>query len=329
MSLISGDRKIARVQSEVTYGVDPIAPGPPTVFQAFRAIDIVPQQIMIESPRATFSASGERHCVINSHNDLTWEMPMSGRLVGAGTPPAWDAWIMASGFRKTVVAATSVAYRPNTVGDMADTPSATCWIYALSLENNQAYLQRASGYRGNLSINMTIGEEAVISGSGIAIYSPRPVSTITKPSAPSSYEGAICALVTNLVVTIGAVSYPVESIEISSGWTVTEIRTGSATAGTLTRALLTRGMSGGRMSGSLKLVDGLTALQACITAMQSGATLALSATLTDGVRTTTITAPALQFGAISSSAEGVVKHDVPFFLTRGTVGDDEIVITLT
>ena len=96
MSLISADRKIASVKSEVTYGLDSINPGPPAAYQAFRLIDIVPQQGVIESPRATFSASGERHCIVSSHNDVSWEMPFSGRLGAAGTAPAWDALMLAS-----------------------------------------------------------------------------------------------------------------------------------------------------------------------------------------------------------------------------------------
>lgn len=329
MSLISADRKIASVRSDVTYGTDPFGAGPPAAWQAFRTIDITPQQVISEAPRATFSASGERHCIIRSHNDVAWEMPFSGRLGAAGTTPAWDALMMAAGFKKTVTASVSVAYRPNTQNDMVDTPSATFWLYMLQLEANQAYLQKAIGYRGNVSINLTIGEEAVISGSGIALYSARATAPIARPTAPTAYEGALCSIVTNLVLTIGAVTYPVESLVINSGWALTEIRTGTAAAGTLSKVLLTRPAAGGRMTGSLRLVDGLAAYQDAITLSQSGATATLSATITDGTRTTTITAPALQFGLIGPAAEGVMKYDAPFFLTRGTSGDDEIVITLT
>lgn len=328
MSLISADRNIASVKSEVTYGLDSINPGPPAAYQAFRSIDILPQQVIVESPRATFSASGERHCILSSHNDVSWEMPFSGRLGAAGTAPAWDALMLASGFKKTVVAVTSVSYRPNTVNDMTDTPSASIWKYMLQLQGANAYLQKALGYRGNVNINLTIGEEAVISGSGMALYNARPVATVAKPTAPTSYEGALCSVVSNLVLTIGAVSYPVESLELASNWTLTEVRTGSA-SGTLAQVLLTRPSSGGRLGGSLRLVDGLTAYADAIGKSQTGATATLSATITDGTRTTTITAPALQFGLPSASAEGVMKYELPFYLTRGTSGDDELVIALT
>lgn len=329
MSLISADRKIASVKSEVTYATDSIDPGPPSAYQAFRAIDVIPQVTILENPRATFSASGEAHCLVRSHNDVSWEMPFSGRLGAAGTAPAWDAFMLASGFKKTVVAATSVTYKPNTVNDMTDTPSASLWLYMMQLESTNCYLQKALGYRGNFNINLTIGEEAVISGSGLALYSPVPTSVIAKPSAPSSYEGALCSVVTNLVLDIGGTNYPVESAEFGSNWTLTEIRNGTASAGTLSQVLLTRPMSGSRMGGSIRLVDGLAALQDCIGKFQTGAQATLSATVSDGTRTTVITAPALQFGQPSASAEGVLKYDVPFFLNRGTSGDDELVITLT
>lgn len=329
MSLISADRKIASVKSEADYGVDIFGAGPPTAWQAFRAIDIIPQQNIIESPRATMSASGEKHCLVKSHNDVSWEMPFSGRLGAAGTAPAWDALMMASGFKKTTSGGVSVAYAPQTVNDMTNTPSATIWLYMMQLEGAQAYLQKAAGYRGNVNVNLTIGEEAVISGSGLALYSPRPTATVAKPTAPTAYEGALCSIVTNLVLAVGAVTYPVESVTIASGWALTEVRTGTASAGTLSKVLLGRPMAGGRLAGSLRLVDGLAAYQDAVTLFQSGATATLSATITDGTRTTTITAPALQFGQIGAAAEGIVKYDCPFYLTRGSSGDDELLITLT
>ena len=162
-----------------------------------------------------------------------------------------------------------------------------------------------------------------------AAANARATAPIARPTAPTTYEGALCSIVTNLVLTIGAVTYPVESLASNSGWALTEIRTGTAAAGTLSKVLLSRPASGGRMTGSLRLVDGLAAYQDAITLSQGAGGATLSATITDGTRTTTITAPALQFGNIGPAAEGVMKFDCPFYLNRGTSGDDELVVTLT
>lgn len=329
MTQISADRSLASAKSEVTYGLDAISPGPPAAYQAFRSLVINPVRNQIESPRLTWTASGEKSCGINSHNDVTWEMPMTGKVGAAGTAPAWDMFMMASGFKKTTVAATSVAYKPNTQVDQTDTPSATIWQYLRMLEVNSAYLLKARGYRGNLTMRLTVGEEAVISGAGLALYEPWPTSVIAAPTAPSTYEGATCMVVQHLAITIGGVVYPVESIEFSTNWQLTEDRTGETGKGTLKQVLLTRPTSGSRMGGSLKLVDGTTALQPLLIAWQAGTPLALSGVLTNGTDTTTIAAPALQFGQPAPAAEGIQKFDVPFFLNRGTTGDDELVVTCT
>lgn len=330
MAQISADRMIASVDSETTYGTDAISPGPPSDWQAFRAVSIVPTVTSIESPRATFSASGEKHCQLKSHNAVTWEMPFAGKTGAAGTAPAYDAFLLAAGFKKTVVAATSVTYKPNTQNDMTDTPSATLWMYQLLLDANTAYLFKARGYRGNVTVTLNIGEEAVIAGDGMALYDAWPTSTVAKPTAPTSYQGAGCMVVSALTLTVGAVTYPVESFEFSSGWAMTEIRTGDSTGGgTLSQVLLTRPMSGGRLTGSLNLVDGTTAVQDMITKWAAGTQATLSATLTNGTDTITITAPNIQFGQPSGAAEGVIKYDVPLYFNRGTSGDDEISIAYT
>lgn len=329
MTQISADRKIASVETETTYGTDAIDPGPATDFQAFRDVNIVPIINTIESPRATASASGEKHCQLPSHNDVTWEMPLSGKTGAAGTAPAYDAFLLASGFKKTVVASTSVSYKPNTNNDMTDTPSATLWMYKYKLSDANAYLFKAFGYRGNVTMTMTIGEEAVIAGTGMALYSAWPTSTVSKPTAPTSYIGASCMVVTAMTVTVGATSYPIENFEIQSNWAMTEIRTGASTGGTLSQVLLTRPMSGGRLIGSMTLVDGATALNDMITKWAAGTQATLSVTLTNGTDTITITAPNMQFGQPAETAEGVLKYDVPLYFNRGTSGDDEITIAYT
>lgn len=329
MSLISADRSLASVLSEVTYGLDPFGAGPPANYQAFRSLNINPVHNQIESPRATWTASGEKSCGLSSHNDVAWEMPFGGKIGAAGTDPAWAALLQASGFKKTVVPATSVTFRPNTQNDQTDTPSAAFWHYLRMLEQNNAYLLKARGYRGNATIRLTVGEEAVISGQGMALYDAWPTLQIAAPTAPSSYQGAGCMVVQRTVLLAGAVPYPVESIEYTTNWAITEIRTGEVGKGTLSKVLLTRPTSGSRMGGSLRLADGLTALQDLVSKWQAGTQVVAVTTLTNGTDTSVLTAPNLQFGQPAGAQEGVFKFDVPFYLNRGTTGDDELVIVCT
>lgn len=331
MSLTSGDRLLGAVKSEAVYGTDIFGAGPPAAYQAFRALTVNPITEQIESPRGTWTASGEKSCLLKSHTDVSWEMPLTGKTGAAGTPPAWDAFMMAAGFKKTVVALTSVSYAPKTQNDMTDTPSATIWKYLRQLEEAAAYLYKARGYRGNVTLRMTIGEEAVISGTGLALYDDHPVATIASPTAPSAYEGASCMIPTNLALTVGGTAYPVESLEISTGWNLQQVRTGEVGKGALSKVLLTRPMSGGRMAGSLRLVDGKAAFNDMVTKYLASTQAALAATLTNGTDTIAFAAPQLQFGVFAGAPEGIIKYDVPFYLNRASAGtgDDELVITCT
>lgn len=331
MAQISADRKIAHAESETTYGVDAISPGPVTEWEAFRDISIIPTINTIESPRATYSASGEKHCQLPSHNAVTWEMPFGGKIGAAGTAPAYDALLLASGFKKTVVASTSVTYTPVTVQDMTNSPSASIWMYRMMLDQNAAYLYKARGYRGNVTITLNYGEEAVIAGDGLALYDAMPTSTVSKPSAPTDYVGSGCMVVSSLVLTVGGTNYPVDALEIQTNWTQTRRDTGDGAGAMLAEVYLTRPTSGGRMIGSLNLVDGLTALQDAVGKWQSGAQATLSAVLTNGSNTITINAPSIQFGQPAEGAEGILSYNIPIYFNRGTgtVGDNEISIIYT
>lgn len=328
MANISADRKIAYAESEVTYGTNVIS-GTPSSWLALRAIDITPIVSPVESPRATFSASGEAHCMLRSHCDVSWEMPFTGRVGAAGTGGAWEPFLLASGFKAVVDSGVSVTYTPNTENTMALTPSASIKMYKLRLEDANAYMLFTRGYRGNATLTFNIGEEAVLGGEGMGLFEPYPLTTVAKPSAPTAYVGATCMIVQNLTITVGAIAYECESLELQTNWAMQEIRTGEATKGTLSKVLLTRPMSGGRFIGSFSLVDGGAAMQDMITKWQAGTAVALSITLSDGTRSIAISAPSIQFGQPSETAEGVVKFDVPFFLNRVSAGDDELSIALT
>ena len=329
MTQLSGDRSLGAVVSESTYGTDAIGAGPPAAYQAFRALNMTPIVNPVESPRATLSASGEKHCVVKSHTAVDWEMPFTGRVGAAGTAPAWGALLRASGFKQVLNADTSAVYTPNTQNDMTDTPSATLWKYLLMLEEANAYLIKARGYRGNATIRLTVGEEAVISGSGMALYDDWPNTTVAKPTAPTEYQGADCMIVQNLTLSDGTVSYPVESLEIQSGWAVTEVRSGEAGKGTLARVLLTRPTSGGRLIGSMNLLDGDAALRSVITKWRAGTQFALSGSITNGTKTIALAAAAVQFGQPAASPAGIFSFACPLYFNRSSSGDDELSITCT
>lgn len=328
MALTAADRSLVAVATETTYGADAITPTP-AGYHAFRTLNIVPTLNQLESPRQTWSASGEKSCGVKSHNAVDWEMPMTGRLGAAGTAPSWDAMLQACGFKKTVDDGVSVAYKPVTSNAMADAPSATLWQYLRQLDEDAAYLLKARGFRGNATARFTVGEEAILLGSGLALYDAWPEATVASPTPPDTYIGAQCMIVQALALTIGAVTYPVEAFEFSTGWQLTEDRTGEAGKGTLKRVVLTRPASGGRLAGSLTLVDGKTALNDLVTKWQAGALVTLSGTITNGTSTITIAAPNMQFGQPAAQAGGVIKYNVPVFFNRGTTGDDEISITVT
>lgn len=151
------------------------------------------------------------------------EMGFDVELVGSGTvatAPAWGPLLLACGMAETVVATFRVDYTPVSTAF----PSVTIYWY------DDGVLHKATGCRGNVSINMRVSERPVLSFKFSGIYiaptaASNPAVTLTAWKTPQvvtdtntqdTVFGGTHTLATTPAIT-GGTTYPSQGLEIDLG----------------------------------------------------------------------------------------------------------------
>jgi len=326
---ITQDHAIVGAKSETTYGTDAFGGAAPSGAEvlAMAQADITQIIAIVEGDRITATFGGECDSRAASHNEVEWSMPLIGSSAAGALPPC-SPLFKAAGFTETVVADTSVTYAPQLANNQTETPACTMVVYERSIEDGTARKLLARGMRTNLSITLEVGAEAMIGGSGIALYDAYPTSPSALPTLPTSYSGDQCAWFTNkIALTVDGTVYPCEGLTLETNNEIQQIMTGETTGGgMLSKALLTKAKSGARYGGSFTLADGATALAEVIAHWQSGEKITLEAVLTKGSRTITISGTA-QIGGLEKEAP---RFSVPYSFVRpdGESGVDHFTIVM-
>jgi len=302
---VTNDQGIAGVKSEgATYGVDAFSGGAPVDADRlpFAALDINQVLEAIEGDRLTATIAGECHALHNSHTEVSYSTMLLGSSAAGALPPV-DAILRACGFKAAVDVGVSVTYEPITENNQTDTPSCTFVHYQRTVTAAQARRIMARGCRGNFTLDLQVGAEALLTGEMSGLYDAYPSATAALPALPTEYGGDQCAWIVNtLGLTVGGTVYPIEGMTFESRWDVELIRTGVAsTNSSVSHVLLMKPKSGSRMGGSFSLKDGATALTNAIVAAQAGSKVSLVAVLTKGSRTITLDIPAVQLLPFGSS----------------------------
>lgn len=309
-------------KSETAYGTDIFGGSAPSAgeWMQFRNIDIEPVVEHREVTRATATFSGEPSLPVPMRSIVTWEIPLLGKQ-GADEGPHHEDILKCCGLLPTVDAGVDVAFTPDSSNDLANCPSATFVYYAVN-EEGQVKKYLARGVRSNFELVLEQGQPGYIRGEGRGLYDAEPTSWAAAPTLPQQYsEDKAPMVVTNLAVTVGGVTYPVERLTLSSNNSLTEIMTGDPNGvGVVSEVLIHKGRSGNRYGGEIVLVDGASALADLIAKQASGATAALVATLSGGGDTVTLSAPALQFTGRAKQRAGVVKRGASYALNRAQAG---------
>ena len=327
--LITQDHGICAVKSETTYGTDAFGGAAPSAadVMAMASANIKQVITIIEGDRITAEVAGECDVRVPSHNEVEWSMPFIGSSAAGALPPC-SALLKAAGFKETVVTDTSVTYAPQLANNQTETPACTMVVYERTLEDATARKLLARGMRTNITIALEVGSEAMISGSGQALYDAYPDDPSALPTLPTSYTGDQCAWAVNkLALTVGGTTYPCKGLTFETNNDITQIMTGETTGGgMLSKVLLTKPKSGSRYGGSFTLEDGATALSEVIGLWKSGAKVTLEAVLTKGSRTITL-AGTIQIGGLEKEAP---RFSVPYSFVRpdGESGVDHLTITM-
>lgn len=168
MPLLTRKRTIL-AKTEVTYGVDPTPTGAANAVLV-RNLNITPLNAELVSRdlvRPYLGASEQ--LLASSYVAVDFEVEIAGSGT-AGTAPAYDSLLKACGFAATTSAGVSVTYNPVSTGFSSVT------IYY----NIDGVLHKITGARGNLEIDMTVGQIPVYRFTFTGLY-----NAPTDTSAPS------------------------------------------------------------------------------------------------------------------------------------------------
>ena len=180
MALLTRKRLIL-LESESTYGTDPIPTGVDAVL--VRDLNITPQQSDLVSRdlvRPYLGASEQ--LLANTRVECTFSVELAGS--GAvGTAPGYSKALLACGLAETVVAATSVTYAP------VSTSFGSCTIYY----NIDGVLHKVTGSRGTFVLNATVGQIPTLDFTFTGIYNPPidealPTVTYANQGAPGLFK---------------------------------------------------------------------------------------------------------------------------------------------
>lgn len=180
MALLTRKRLIL-LESESTYGTDPIPTGVDAVL--VRDLNITPQQSDLVSRdlvRPYLGASEQ--LLANTRVECTFSVELAGS--GAvGTAPGYSKALLACGLAETVVAATSVTYAP------VSTSFGSCTIYY----NIDGVLHKVTGSRGTFVLNATVGQIPTLDFTFTGIYNPPidealPAVTYANQGAPGLFK---------------------------------------------------------------------------------------------------------------------------------------------
>jgi hypothetical protein len=326
--LLSEFQGIVSWDSEATYATSPLSDPPATVYHT-RDFKIEPKVVIVDPDRYTATQAGEAHDIIESHNEITGEIPLFGKESVAGDPPVGlDQIFQAAGLKKTVNAATDVTFNFTTLtGSMSDAPSISAVVYKRSIEDDTVRKIETRGARGNLEFMLEVGQEAYVTlNDWVGMYSEleAAAATPTLPTAYSADKGPM--IVRNISITVDGETWEIEKLNLATNWTVEQLMIGDPGGGNgqLGKVLLLRPKSGARPGGSITLVDGSAALDQIRQAANMRQQFTLAASITNGTDTITMNSDGFQFGAMQGAPSSIYKFDVPYFLSRpaGTAGDD-------
>lgn len=216
------DHALFAIKSEASYGVDPwggSAPGADD-WACVMNPSVMGRRIYIENGCVRPWHSGVPHQSIDSHTDISFELPLQGKSGAAGTEPPLPltAAIEAAGHKFTIAAATSAQAAPITFHSMADAPSCAIWV-ALYWSDGTVQTQLVLGCRLNQTLRASGEAPVVLAYEGRGLYSELSNTTGVAPSNPAAFSGNKPHFLSNgMTLLVEGTAFKISSLELGSGW---------------------------------------------------------------------------------------------------------------
>lgn len=341
---ISNRRLIGIAAESGSYGNSYFTGSAPTEYFAATNLTITPQVIIIENEDITAGFSGRKSLAMGKACDVTCDFRITGRTGSVGGPAAsemyWSPFIYAAGFERTLVADTPdyFEYNPSggsIVGTYPSVSSMTIVDYMIRDDDKTTSVKHvARGVRGNLTLNFAIDQVAKASFTGRGLYFSEETSNTTTPTLPAEYSGEVDPWICKgATFTIGGVAYCVESLDISTNWSLNDENC-MTTDGSVSEVFLSRGV-GSRIGGSMTLKGGSSTLYTILPSIQAGTEFAVVYSLSSSLNGEfEIAMPKMQYVGYSPSENGSRFNYGMTYAANGEwdgsseKGDNELIIRM-
>ncbi|MFZ5774026.1 MAG: phage tail tube protein [Thermodesulfobacteriota bacterium] len=265
--------------------------------------------------RADKAVAGDMSPVANipglRDGKISFEVELCG-AAAAGTAPHYSAALRCCGVGETIVALTSVAYKPISV----NIPSCTVAIY------EDGKIKRIWGARGTCTIKYNNGEPAVASftftGADWEVVDGDLLTGVTYPAVvPPTFQ--------EVTFSIGGYEANINAMEIDLGNTVALRKGVSAASGHISARI-----TGRKPTLKIDPEDVLVAAHDFFGTWRAGTPVALSASMgSTAGNTIATTAPKAQYQSVSAAErEKLATLDINALLSRN-LGNDEWQILIT
>lgn len=302
---------VLTVKEETTYGVDAV---PTSLANSIRARISDAQPVVAEFAdrnyaRPYLGSSGKVQ--VSFHGEIAVEIELAG-AAAAGTVPAWAALLKACGFGETIVALTSVTYKPVSTGFK----SASLYYYLDGL------LHKMVGCMGSVSFDLNARGIPMMSIKMTGLYSATTDTALPTDSDFSAFRNPMAVNKVNTTAfTLHSVSTSFDTFSIDSGNTVIYRNMPN-----LEEVMI----SDRKVSGSISIPQTSVATKAWHTAVKDGTLAALS--MTHGSvagNIFTISGPKVQLVDIKEAEkDGVAMCNLGLDFQPNT-GNDELSIAIT
>lgn len=304
-------RRILLAKVESTYNTDPTPTGADNAI-LIEELNWNPEGLrMVERPAIRSSLGSLQHVYGGSLLGVSFVCEVKGSG-SAGTAPEIAPLLLGCGMAETIVASTSVTYKPAS----ASQSSITLWIY------EDGTLTKITGCRGTLDWSGEVGGRLMASFTFQGHFSgPTDVALATP-----TYDSTVPPIMINGSFSIGGFSAVIGSFAVSMG-----IELGVPPDLSAADGYGEVRVTGRDVNGSIDPEQPLVASHDFMAAFKAGTTEALSlgpigATAGNKVA---ITMPAVYYRNISNSdREGVLAYDIPFGAAESS-GDDELSVIFT
>lgn len=330
--LVSSERLVG-IKAETTYGVDAFAGVAPTEWIAFENFSITPEFTRLTNQEILAVHSTKPDEFVGDSLTIAWTLPITGGdPTGAGEDaPLWAALLGNANFKGTA-GATEITYNMVT-GNRSFAPSATYVLYMIESGHTLARKWTATGVRGNRTFTFTMNEIAKVSGTDKGLFAPFPAAAVAMPAYPEEYTGNRRPFrVTSAVAKIANKLVDLESLEVSTNWTLNESRSATSPSGALEEVSLYR-ERGNAPNGSLTIKGRGDVLSDILPNLQNGDVMSFEIVLTRDGRTLTVTMPSIQFGGYSAQEDGRIRFQLPFFAAgkfgAGEHGENELLLVFS